>query len=394
MLGENIRKYRKLNNMSQDELSEKLGVTRQSVSLWENDQTQPSLDNIVALSKLFGVSTDDLLTGDSDEIAPVTEAVEAAPEKGLTKKKKVIIIAAAAVLALLIAAAIIYALTSPNKTGDSPEVIDTGTTGTSETVSETADTTETSVPETTVTTKKEKKKSESETKKPTETSATSVSATVQTPAVTQIPVVPPVTSVTTTAATTTAATTPKATQPPVTTAATTKATTAPVEAPKDFYAYFKDFVVTKGKLNGDYCSYVNSSDKYGGYASENFILYYWGDTDTVEFCLHSVINETYSIAFYLKIPKTYNGVYDYIVSYYYRDTGYNYCEAKGTINAAEFTSSYPLTCSSYTGPSNVQNDFMEMAREGMCDTLRCLKNFLEVEHTPYKFTDLGFKKFS
>ena len=36
MLGDNIRKYRKLNNMSQDELAEKLNVTRQSISLWEN----------------------------------------------------------------------------------------------------------------------------------------------------------------------------------------------------------------------------------------------------------------------------------------------------------------------------------------------------------------------
>ena len=61
MLSDNIRKYRKLNRMSQDELAEKLEVTRQSISLWETGQTQPSLDNIVALAKLFGVSVEDLL---------------------------------------------------------------------------------------------------------------------------------------------------------------------------------------------------------------------------------------------------------------------------------------------------------------------------------------------
>ena len=40
MLAENIRKYRKEKNMSQDELAEKLGVSRQSISLWENGQTR------------------------------------------------------------------------------------------------------------------------------------------------------------------------------------------------------------------------------------------------------------------------------------------------------------------------------------------------------------------
>ena len=58
--------------MSQDELAEKLEVTRQSISLWETGQTQPSLDNIVALAKLFDVSTDDLLA--KVEPAPVYTA--------------------------------------------------------------------------------------------------------------------------------------------------------------------------------------------------------------------------------------------------------------------------------------------------------------------------------
>lgn len=61
MLGDNIKKYRKENNISQEELGEKLGVSRQSISLWENNQTQPSLENIVALANVFNISTDDLL---------------------------------------------------------------------------------------------------------------------------------------------------------------------------------------------------------------------------------------------------------------------------------------------------------------------------------------------
>jgi DNA-binding XRE family transcriptional regulator len=69
--------------MSQDELAEKLQVTRQSVSLWETGQTQPSLDSIVALSKLFNVSTDDLLMDEQPE-----PAATVAPKTSKEPKKK------------------------------------------------------------------------------------------------------------------------------------------------------------------------------------------------------------------------------------------------------------------------------------------------------------------
>ena len=61
MLSDNIRNYRKENNLSQDELAEKLGVSRQSISLWENGQTQPTIDNIIALAKIFNITADELL---------------------------------------------------------------------------------------------------------------------------------------------------------------------------------------------------------------------------------------------------------------------------------------------------------------------------------------------
>ena len=72
LLNDNIRKYRKSKHMSQDELAEKLNVTRQSISLWETGQTQPSLDNIIALAKLFDISTDTLLT-ENDSASVVTD---------------------------------------------------------------------------------------------------------------------------------------------------------------------------------------------------------------------------------------------------------------------------------------------------------------------------------
>ena len=77
MLSDNIRKYRKAKHMSQDELAEKLEVTRQSVSLWETGQTQPSLDNIIALANLFDISTDALLK-DSEPDSDVADTAEVA----------------------------------------------------------------------------------------------------------------------------------------------------------------------------------------------------------------------------------------------------------------------------------------------------------------------------
>ena len=64
-LSDNLKRIRKENNLSQEQLADKLGVSRQSVSKWEGAQSVPDLDKIVRLSKLFGVSTDYLL---KDEI--------------------------------------------------------------------------------------------------------------------------------------------------------------------------------------------------------------------------------------------------------------------------------------------------------------------------------------
>lgn len=60
-LGEKIYRLRTEQGFSQETFGEKLGVSRQSVSKWETDQSVPELDKIVAISELFGVSTDHLL---------------------------------------------------------------------------------------------------------------------------------------------------------------------------------------------------------------------------------------------------------------------------------------------------------------------------------------------
>ena len=67
-LGAQIKKYRTEFSLSQDELAEKLFVTRQSISNWENDKTYPDVKSLVLLSEVFSVSLDQLVKGDVDEM--------------------------------------------------------------------------------------------------------------------------------------------------------------------------------------------------------------------------------------------------------------------------------------------------------------------------------------
>lgn len=60
-LGQRIAQIRTDHGLSQEAFAEKLGTTRQSVSRWELDQTYPTLDNIVRISRIFSVTTDSML---------------------------------------------------------------------------------------------------------------------------------------------------------------------------------------------------------------------------------------------------------------------------------------------------------------------------------------------
>ncbi len=65
-IGERINYLRKTNNMSQEELAEKLHISRQTVSRWENNSSQPDIDSILAISNLFNLSTDYILGREED----------------------------------------------------------------------------------------------------------------------------------------------------------------------------------------------------------------------------------------------------------------------------------------------------------------------------------------
>ena len=60
-IGEKIAKLRTSLNISQEQLAEKLSVSRQSVSKWEMDQALPQIDKVLQLCEVFDISTDELL---------------------------------------------------------------------------------------------------------------------------------------------------------------------------------------------------------------------------------------------------------------------------------------------------------------------------------------------
>ncbi|KRO00750.1 helix-turn-helix transcriptional regulator [Companilactobacillus kimchiensis] len=65
-LHEQIKKYRKQKHFSQEELADKVYVSRQTISNWENNRSYPTLDSLLIMSALFDISLDTLVKGDID----------------------------------------------------------------------------------------------------------------------------------------------------------------------------------------------------------------------------------------------------------------------------------------------------------------------------------------
>ena len=65
---EQIKKYRSQAALTQDELAEKIYVSRQTISNWENDRSYPDVKSLLLLSSLFQVSLDTLVKGDLEEM--------------------------------------------------------------------------------------------------------------------------------------------------------------------------------------------------------------------------------------------------------------------------------------------------------------------------------------
>ena len=81
-IGKRIAALRREKGLKQDELAEKLGVSAQAVSKWENDQTCPDISLLPLLAKTLGVSVDELLSG-KQESAPAVQIVPANERKDI-----------------------------------------------------------------------------------------------------------------------------------------------------------------------------------------------------------------------------------------------------------------------------------------------------------------------
>ena len=67
MFKDNLIHLRKIRQLTQEDVADKIGVTRQSVAKWESGETVPDLEKCRLLAELFGVSLDDLANYEPDE---------------------------------------------------------------------------------------------------------------------------------------------------------------------------------------------------------------------------------------------------------------------------------------------------------------------------------------
>lgn len=116
-IADRIQSLRKSKGMSQEELADRIGVSRQAVSKWESEQATPDLEKVVIMSDIFEVTTDYLLKGiepvKADEHKTMADVID---QKVLTEKNgkrmkialKWFLIGAGALLAIDLISMIIY----------------------------------------------------------------------------------------------------------------------------------------------------------------------------------------------------------------------------------------------------------------------------------------------
>ena len=67
-IGKRIKKYRELIHLSQEELADKVYVSRQTISNWENDKSYPDINSLKILTNIFNVSLDEFIKGDIEKV--------------------------------------------------------------------------------------------------------------------------------------------------------------------------------------------------------------------------------------------------------------------------------------------------------------------------------------
>lgn len=86
--GDNLRQIRKSKKMSQEQLAEKMNVTRQSVSKWENGESHPEMNNILELCKIFNCKLNDLVHTDMADISSLDDEIVMSVVKFNERKQK------------------------------------------------------------------------------------------------------------------------------------------------------------------------------------------------------------------------------------------------------------------------------------------------------------------
>ena len=85
IVSSSIKKLREEKGMTQDELAEKLNVTRQAVSNWETGKTQPDIETLTRLAEIFDVSVERIIYGSErkEKIVHINREVQIGPKEGL-----------------------------------------------------------------------------------------------------------------------------------------------------------------------------------------------------------------------------------------------------------------------------------------------------------------------
>ncbi len=96
-IGNVIRNYRTENKISQEELGQQIGVSRQAVSKWETDEVSPSAVNLIALSKYFDISVEEFFrdeeTKSHSNVEPaIIEQKPTSEKKSIEKSKSIQIV--------------------------------------------------------------------------------------------------------------------------------------------------------------------------------------------------------------------------------------------------------------------------------------------------------------
>lgn len=82
-----LLKLRKEHNLSQEDLAQKLNISRQAVSKWERAEASPDTDKLIDLAELYGVTIDELLTGTKEKVQDETEQASASKKEDDAEQK-------------------------------------------------------------------------------------------------------------------------------------------------------------------------------------------------------------------------------------------------------------------------------------------------------------------